>query len=201
MHRLWKKCDTRFQLYEKVYIKKEFNDPSASGLEGGVIASSKLKDDSFEYLVVILSTEEQVLVPGNFIEPSGETLGKSYFYPEDDSIEEIVLPAPDIFITLFVEVSAAHIAHTIAQNIILKLKHFGTVEIKNIKEYYKIENYYEIVLYFYQEDHNIKIIHELCSTVGKKWKNYGLSFICNNKTGNYIEDSRIKWVNIETVSE
>ena len=108
-----------------------------------------------------------------------------------------------IYIRLYAEVSSEESARKVAEEIQeLTKEHIKLLEI-HIEQYWKIPEYYEIVLRISPNTEASQIFHKLTSILGEGWEEQQpiVESIWNHGPNSSFVISSIKWAHIEVISK
>ncbi len=102
-------------------------------------------------------------------------------------------------IHIFAEVSSKEEASVVGSKLSYALKAFGESQVCNIKEYWKVPEYFEFSIEL--EDSSLSKVdcQKIAETLGTGWLEAGGSLIWNPTDNVMLLDPAVKWANLEFI--
>ena len=99
------------------------------------------------------------------------------------------------FLKIYIECDKENFAHEQASTVIDKLTHLGKVSLFKIKQYWKIENYFEVSF----EIESDLSLEELSRSITGDWQYFAEDCIWHLKADYFLGFKDIRWASLERI--
>jgi hypothetical protein len=100
---------------------------------------------------------------------------------------------------VFAEVSSASEANAIGSRISDTLKCFGDVLVTNVKQYWKIPEYFEFSVELSGASLSESDCPRIADILGQGWNDIGGNLIWNQESDAFLCDPKVRWANLEFI--
>ncbi len=100
---------------------------------------------------------------------------------------------------LFVETSLKEDVEAVGNLVADKLSDYGSTTVTGIKKYWKIPEYFEVLVEVQSDYLGSADVPTLANIVGKNWIGAGSSMVWNFGEGSSFVDEKVRWANIEYI--